>query len=90
MEVGELRDLIRSYNPAVVFPSETKKKAKAMDKLQWSLGFKNGVAVDCLGKSEGLALWWRDDVEVLGDIWGTTNRTEAPHMGSYDVFERPR
>ena len=57
--VGELRDLIRSYNPAVVFLSETKKKARAMEKPKWSLGFKSGVAVDCQGLSGGLALWWR-------------------------------
>jgi hypothetical protein len=45
--VGELRDLCMSYNPAVVFLSETKKTSKAMEKLQWSLGFRNGVAVNC-------------------------------------------
>jgi hypothetical protein len=60
--VGELRDLIRSYNPAVVFLCETKKKAAAMDRIKWSLGFKHGVAVDCKGKGGGLALWWRDRV----------------------------
>jgi hypothetical protein len=54
--VGKLWDLVRSYNPSVVFLSETKKKAKAMDKLKWSLGFKHDVAVDCAGRSGGLAL----------------------------------
>ena len=62
--VGELRDLIRSYNPAVVFLSETKKSAKAMERLKWSLGFRRGVAVNCAGKSGGLALWWRDHVNA--------------------------
>ena len=67
--VGELRDLIRSYNLAVVFLCETKKKAKAMERIKWSLGFRNGVAVDCNGKSGGLALWWRDEVEVSVRWW---------------------
>ena len=67
--VGELRDLVRSYNPAVVFLSETKKKSKAMDKLKWSLGFRNGVAVDCDGRSGGLAMWWRDGVDVSVRPW---------------------
>jgi hypothetical protein len=67
--VGELRDLIRSYNPAVVFLSETKKKASAMDKLKWSLGFSSGMAVDCNGRSGGLALWWREDVVVSVRPW---------------------
>ena len=52
--VGELGDLIRSYNQAVVFLSETKKTARAMEKVKWRLGFQNGIAVDCVGKSGGL------------------------------------
>ena len=51
--VGELRDLIRSHNPAVVFLSETKKSDRAMDKLKWSLGFRSGVAICCVGKNWG-------------------------------------
>nr|XP_051207334.1 uncharacterized protein LOC127323201 [Lolium perenne] len=49
--VGKLLDQIRSYNPVVVFLSETKKKSKAMNKLKWRLGFQNGVAVDCVGRA---------------------------------------
>jgi hypothetical protein len=54
--VGELRDLCRSYNPAVVFLCETKKRDKEMERIRWSLGFSNGVAVSCQGRSGGLAL----------------------------------
>jgi hypothetical protein len=53
--VGELRDLIRSYNPAVVFLSETKMSAKAVERMRWSLGYRNGIAVDSRGRSGGLA-----------------------------------
>ena len=67
--VGELRDLIRSYNPAVVFLCETEKNARAMDRLKWSLGFRNGVAVDCNGRGGGLALWWRDHVQATVRPW---------------------
>jgi hypothetical protein len=67
--VGELRDLCRSYNPRVVFLCETKKRAKEMEKIKWSLGFTNGVAVDCQGRSGGLALWWKEDVEVHTRPW---------------------
>jgi exonuclease III len=66
---GELRDLIRSYNPAVVFLSETKMKSKAMDRLRWSMGFRNGITVEGKGKGGGLALWWRDGVDVLVKSW---------------------
>jgi hypothetical protein len=53
----------------VVFLSETKKRSKEMDKLKWSLGFTHGVAVECNGRSGGLALWWRDGVEVSVRPW---------------------
>lgn len=67
--VGKFRDLVRSYNPVVVFSSETKKKACAMDRLKWSLGFKDGVAVDCVGKSGGFTLWCGDNVKVSVRPW---------------------
>jgi hypothetical protein len=67
--VGELRDLCRSYNPEVVFLCETKKKDKDMEKLKWSLGFSHGVAVSSVGRSGGLAFWWREGVEVSVRPW---------------------
>src|SRR5438876_232759 len=67
--VGELRDLVRSYNPEVVFLSETKQKKRVMERLQWSLGYRHGVCVDDKGRGGGLALWWRDGVEVSVHPW---------------------
>jgi exonuclease III len=67
--VCELRDLTRSYNPAVVFLSETKQKKKTMERLQWSLGFRHGVCVDGKGKGGGLALLWREGVDVSVRPW---------------------
>jgi hypothetical protein len=37
--VGELRDLIRSYNPAVVFLCETKQKKEDYGEAAMELGF---------------------------------------------------
>jgi hypothetical protein len=67
--LGELRDLVRSYNPRVVYLCETKQKKKTMDRLQWSLGFRHGICVEGRGKGGGLALWWRDGVEVSVRPW---------------------
>ena len=53
----------------MVFLSETKKKARAMEKIKWSLGFRCGMAVYCQGRSGGLALWWRDGVQVKVRPW---------------------
>ena len=67
--VGELHDLIRSHNPAVVFLSETKKSAMAMEKLKWSMGFRSGVAVSSVGRSGGLTMWWREHAQVTIRPW---------------------
>jgi exonuclease III len=67
--VGELRDLIRSHNPEVVFLCETKQRKKLMERLQWSLGFRHGVNVDGKGKRGGLAMWWRDGIDVAVRPW---------------------
>jgi hypothetical protein len=40
-----------------------------MEKIRWRLGFKHGVAVDCRGLSGGLALWWRDGIDVDVRPW---------------------
>lgn len=40
-----------------------------MDKLKWSMGFKHGQSVDCVGKSGGMALWWRDGFDVTLRPW---------------------
>ncbi|XP_073360408.1 uncharacterized protein [Aegilops tauschii subsp. strangulata] len=40
-----------------------------MERLKWRLGFKEGVAVNCNGKSGGLALWWRGNVQVTVKPW---------------------
>ncbi|XP_073363662.1 uncharacterized protein [Aegilops tauschii subsp. strangulata] len=40
-----------------------------MERLKWSLGFRHGVAVNCNGNSGGLALWWKDSVEVTVRPW---------------------
>jgi hypothetical protein len=67
--VGELRDLVRSFNPVVVFLCETKPKKRYMEKLQWSMGFRHGVCVEGKGKGGGLALWWKDGVDVEVRSW---------------------
>jgi hypothetical protein len=48
----------------VVFLCETKQKKGFMEKIQWSMGFSHGICVDSKGKSGGLALWWKDGIEV--------------------------
>jgi hypothetical protein len=40
-----------------------------MEKIQWSMGFSHGICVDSKGKSGGLALCWKDGIEVKVRPW---------------------
>ena len=40
-----------------------------MNKFKWTLGVRQGVAVNCVGRSGGLARWWRDVVDVTVRPW---------------------
>ena len=62
--IRALKELIQMKDPKLIFFMETKVKESRMMKLKYSLGFKNCVAVDCTGKSGGLAMLWTDDVLV--------------------------
>jgi hypothetical protein len=53
----------------MVFLSETKQKKQYMERLEWSMGFSHGVCVEGKGKGGGLALCWRDGIEVAVRPW---------------------
>ncbi|KAK6162202.1 hypothetical protein DH2020_002043 [Rehmannia glutinosa] len=61
--VQELRDFIRVLSPGLVFLCETKFSSRELDNLKNSLGF-FGVSVPSVGRSGGLALLWRPNVNV--------------------------
>ena len=62
--VRELCWLCKVKRPNLVFLMETKFRQKNMEKIRSKLGFPNCFMVDCVGRSEGLALLWKDGVEL--------------------------
>lgn len=62
--VRALCGLTSSYNPSILGLSETKLSSKTCDMLRVTLGFQNCFAVDSKGRSGGLALLWKSDIEV--------------------------
>ena len=62
--VRALQDLVRRYNPKVVFLMETKAKNRRMERIRNRLGFANGLCVPCVGRSGGLALIWNREVDI--------------------------
>ncbi|CAM8882672.1 unnamed protein product [Rhodiola kirilowii] len=59
-----LVDMVRSYKPQLVSLIETKMNEERVERIRRRLGFTHGLAVDCQGRSGGLAIWWADDVDL--------------------------
>ena len=62
--VNALKEVIRIEEPKIVFLMETKSDRDWMVKIRDICGFKQGLIVPSRGSSRGLALFWRDDIQV--------------------------
>ena len=65
--VQELVRLVRTYNPKIVFLSETRQCDERVCNLKWRLGLRNCLTSKGDGKGGGLGLFWDEnhDVELL-------------------------
>ncbi|KAL4652850.1 hypothetical protein ACB092_01G261100, partial [Castanea dentata] len=70
--VQELRCLIHEEDPKLLFLSETKLDRDGFRRLKRKLDFQQGFDVPRVGLGGGLALLWRDNVEI--DV-----QTSSPH-----------
>lgn len=55
--IRTLRDVIVKEGPDILFFQETRLKTQAVENCKYKLGFTNCLAVDCVGKSGGIALF---------------------------------
>ena len=82
--VRELRNVVKQEGPALVFVMETKIRAVKVENLKFSLGFSGCFAVDSVGLSGGLGLFWSKDVSVelknysAGHIDCVVRRVDTP------------
>ena len=63
-KVQFLVDVISQEQPTVLFLCETTAKRSRMEWVKQNLGFDGLITVDPIGKSEGLALMWKDKEQV--------------------------
>ncbi|KAK6146582.1 hypothetical protein DH2020_020451 [Rehmannia glutinosa] len=88
--IRELRELIRIKSPHLVFLCETKSNHSSIDKLKNSLNL-HGISVESNGRSGGLALLWRKNIQVslrvfsshFIDVNCTTSNTTVRITGVY-------
>ena len=59
-----LKKMVLREKPLIVFLMETKLSSEDMEKMQRSLGFKNGCHSATEGRSGGLGLWWMDQSKI--------------------------
>jgi len=59
-----LQDVKKREDPDVLFLSETKPDEYRMKKFRWLLDMPNMFVYNCDGKSRGLALLWKNGVDV--------------------------
>ncbi|KAL5703663.1 hypothetical protein ACHQM5_022190 [Ranunculus cassubicifolius] len=65
--IQHLKDLVWEHQPDVMFLSETKAKKRKMLKVQKQIKYQGMEVVDPIGRSGGLALFWKEgvDLEIL-------------------------
>jgi exonuclease III len=63
-KVRDLRLLVKENNPDILFLIETKCKKTKLEYLRVKLGYVGLFVVDPVGRSGGLALFWRNDVQL--------------------------
>ncbi|XP_074300649.1 uncharacterized protein LOC141631948 [Silene latifolia] len=76
--VGGLKNLLRREEASVVFLCETKLSSREMQRVWSRFDGYNGVAVDSVGRSGGLAFLWHDNVRC-------TLRSASVHHMDFDV-----
>ncbi|XP_041011306.1 uncharacterized protein LOC121255085 [Juglans microcarpa x Juglans regia] len=59
-----LRDLVKKEALDILFLQETKLKARQMNQSKFQIGFQNCFVVDCEGRSGGLAMLWKYEIDL--------------------------
>lgn len=62
--VRGLLELQKQEEADILFLCETKMGKRKIEKFRWMLGLTNMVFKECVGKSGGLALFWRKEVNL--------------------------
>jgi hypothetical protein len=70
--VRDLAAIVQSYDPKLVFLSETRQSEEQLKALRWRLGLKGCLAKSSVGRSGGIALFWDDSLKI--DLITITNK----------------
>jgi exonuclease III len=62
--VRNLSRVVKEKKPTLVILMETKVRRKKIDLIRQKLNFSSSFAVDCIGRSGGLAMIWNDELNL--------------------------
>ncbi|CAM8897072.1 unnamed protein product [Rhodiola kirilowii] len=80
--IRELADMVGNFRPMVIGLQETKMDGRYLEAVRRRLGFGCGFTVDRKGLAGGLALWWKEDVDLHIISYSSF------HIDSYVVDEK--
>lgn len=80
--VRALCDLVSSHKPSILGLSETKLTSKEWDTLRVELDYQNCCSVNCIGRSGGLVILWKSDVNVVLNSYNRFHIDATVNSGS--------
>ena len=78
-----LRNLAKEKDPVMMFLIETKLDVKRMEKVRASVGFQYAFTIPYKGRSGGLALLWKDSIEVKIQTYSQYHIDVHVHMDTH-------
>ena len=59
-----MHGLVQQWNPKIAFLMETKVGISKMERFRTRIGLPNGIIIPSNGRSGGIALLWKKDLDV--------------------------
>ncbi|XP_027067539.1 uncharacterized protein [Coffea arabica] len=66
LTISQLKEVLHLHFPNIMFLCETKNQERYMKQVQKRVNFENRFVVNPKGRAGGLALFWKEDVVLLG------------------------
>jgi hypothetical protein len=83
--VQDLCRLVKEKRPDMVFLMETKLQIARLESLKLKLGFDCVFVVDCKGRSGGLALFWKEELQVVIQNYSMRHINGKVYSEAHDI-----
>ncbi|TYI86331.1 hypothetical protein E1A91_D04G058000v1, partial [Gossypium mustelinum] len=84
--IRELKQLLVANRPDIIFLCETKMNAIEFQKVQTRCRMQNGLVVNSEGRSGGLALMWKDELDVTIQSYSRYHIDSIVNLGCTNII----